>query len=232
MTNHTFNAEPEKFAFKLSLQASADVIANFALQHLKAAIIFRDHVIALENEHIYDQFGSFFEEIRSYASACFMSSAASLEALINELFIAHNGALRTQINNFEDEFWGNGGIVHKSILEKYNIALKKLNKAPLEEHTSQFRDVWALIGLRNTLVHYKPTWDPDRKRKVALSEVLNGKFPLSPFPDAGADFVSMKCMSAGCVKWAVSATLTFMHEFDNRANLDFSKMEAFWKLES
>ncbi len=230
MTNYTLNAEPGKF--ELTGHMAGRVIANFAWQHLKAATIFRDRVIALEDEHINDEFGAFFEEIRSYASACFMSSAASLEALINELFIAHNGALRSQINNFEDEFWGRDGIERKSILEKYKLSLQMLNATPLDEHTSPFRDVWALIELRNALVHYKPTWDPDRQRKIELVEVLNGRFSLSPFLDAGADFVSMKCMSAGCAKWAISATLSFLHEFHNRANLDSHKMEGFWKLET
>jgi len=231
MTKKTINAEARGYAIATG-QVTAHVIANFALQHLKAATIFRDRMIALENEHANDEFGAFFEEIRSYASACFMSSAASLEALINELFIAHNGTLRSQINNFEHEFWGRNGIERKPILEKYKLALQMLNAAPLDEHTTPFRDVWALIELRNALVHYKPTWDPDRQRKVELIEVLNGRFSISPFSDAGADFVSMKCMSAGCVKWAISSSLSFMHEFHNRANLEAHKMEAFWKLET
>lgn len=231
MTNYKLNVESSKIEVATG-EVTARVIANFAWQHLKAATIFRDRVITLENEHIRDEFGDFFEEIRSYASACIMSSAASLEALINELFIAHNGALRSQINNFDDEFWGKDGIERKSILEKYKLALQMLKTEPLNERTSPFRDVWALIELRNALVHYKPTWDPDRQRKVELIEVLNGRFSVSPILDVGADFVSMKCMSAGCVKWAVSSSLAFMHEFHNRANLDSHKMEGFWKLET
>lgn len=86
------------------MQATARVIANFAWQHLKAATIFRDRVFALEDEHLKEPLGLFFEEVRSYASACLMSSAASLEALINELFIAHDGQLRSQLQDFEKSF--------------------------------------------------------------------------------------------------------------------------------
>jgi hypothetical protein len=224
------NAEPGRF--EITGHLTGRVIANFAWQHLKAATIFHDRVTVLENEHINEELGSFFEEIRSYASACLMSSAASLEALINEFFIAHNGKLRLQIQNFEEAFWGRQGIERKPILEKYQLALRMLGVPPLDEQTPLFRDTWALIELRNALVHYKPTWDPDRQRKVELVEVLDGKFPLSPFSDAGADFVSMKCMSAGCAKWTVTTTLAFMHEFDSRANLDSNKMVGFWKLET
>ena len=161
-----------------------------------------------------------------------MSAAASLEALINELFIAHNSQLRSQLDDFEEKFWGKQGIERKPILEKYQLALRMLGSSLLDEHTSPYRDAWALIELRNALVHYKPTWDPDRQRKVELTEVLESRFPTSPFPEAGADFVSMKCMSAGCARWVVATTLSFMREFDRRANLDPNKMAGFWKLET
>ena len=213
------------------MKAEAHLIANFAWQHLKAATIFRDRVLILEDEHKNEPFGAFFEEIRSYVSACLMSSAASLEALINELFIAHNGELRSQLKDFDEEFWGKQGIERRQILAKYQLALKMLNVQQLDDQTSPYQETWALIELRNALVHYKPTWDPDRQRKVELIEVLFGRFPLSPFPDTGADFVSMKCMSGGCAEWAVSTTLSFMRECHNRANLDSNKMMNFWKLE-
>ncbi len=224
----------ENMSGLLSLTASAtgQVIANFAWQHLKAAILFRDHVISLEAAYAGQPFGSFIEEIRSFASACLMSATASLESLINELFIAHNSPLRTKIADFEKDFWGVKGIERKPILDKYQLALNMLGVPLLEEHSYPYQDAWALIELRNALIHYKPTWDPERRRKIELVEVLNGRFPLSPFPDSGADFVSMKCMSAGCMRWAIATTFSLIHEFDTRANLDPNKMAGFWKLET
>jgi len=68
------------------------------------------------------------------------------------------------------------------ILAKYQHALKMLDLRPLDEHSTLFRDTWALIELRNALVHFKPTWDPDRQRKIELIEVLADRFPQSPFP--------------------------------------------------
>ena len=230
-TDYVLHAEPGQLQM-VGKEATGRVIANFAWQHLKAAMIFRDRIVALEAEHIGQPFGSFIEEVRSFASACLMSAASSLEALINELFIAHNCRLRSELSNFEEEFWGKQGIERKPILDKYQLALRMLGASLLDEHSAPYRDTWALIELRNALVHYKPTWDPDRQRKVELIEVLDGRFPISPFPDAGADFVSMKCMSAGWARWAVATTLSFMREFDSRANLDPDKMVGFWKLEA
>lgn len=219
-------------SIQINAVVTGTVIANFAWQHLKAATVFRDKVCELEAANAGAPFGSFFNDIRTYGSACFMSSTSSLEALINEIFIAPNLGLRPLLNNFEKEFWGTGGIKREPILKKYQRALTLLGSELFDESAQPFRDVWALIELRNALIHYKPTWDPDRKRKVQMVEVLQGKFNLSPFLDEGADFVTMKCMSAGAVKWAVATSLAFMREFDTRTNLDSKKMQGFWKLET
>ena len=203
---------------------------NFAWQHLKAATIFRDKVVELEQEHEGEPFGSFYEEIRSYCSACIMSSAAGLEALINELFIVPRLRFRPMLPEFEKQFWSAGGIERKPILWKYRRAIAMLQASPLDELQSPFRDVWALIELRNALVHYKPTRDPARKQKVELVQVLDGRYATSPFLEATADFVSMKSMSAGCATWAVANTLNFIRQFDERTSLDPSKMAGFLKL--
>lgn len=213
----------------VQLQATGRVIANFAWQHLQAATLFRDHLARLEAEHASQEFSAFFESIRCYGSACIMSAAASLEALINELFIAHGGKLRAQLTNFEVEFWDKRGIERMPILDKYQHALAMLGASPFDESSSPYRDAWALIELRNALVHYKPTWDPARKRQTELAEVLKDRFPLSPFPDPGADFVTSKCMSAGCANWAISTVITLVSEFDARTNLDPKKIAAFRK---
>jgi hypothetical protein len=49
-------------------------------------------IIELENAG--QLFGSFFEGIRSYGSACIMSAASSLKALLNEFFVTPEGPLR------------------------------------------------------------------------------------------------------------------------------------------
>ena len=214
----------------VQIQASARVIANFARQHLKAATTFRDQVVVIESSNTGPPFGAFFEDIRSYGSACIMSAAASLEALINELFITPEGPLRRQLPNFEAAFWGRGGIEWKPPLEKYQLALEMLDEKRMNEQEQTFRDAWALIELRNALVHYKPTWDPDRQRKVDLVDVLRNKYGLSPFSDEGSDFVTMRSMSSGCVRWVVASTADFMKAFHARAKLDENKMSGFFQL--
>lgn len=215
-----------------SSSASVKQVYNFAWQHLKAATTFRGHAAALENSNDGLEFDAFFEGIRSYVSGTIMSATACLEAHINELFISPHCRLKPMLKDFEVDFWGDKGIERKKILEKYKLALEMIGATALDQNSQIRRDAWALIEYRNALVHYKPTWDPDRNRKIELVNVLSGRYRLSPFLDSRADFVTMQSMSAGCADWAVRTVFGFLHEFDSRSNLDPSKMVGFWNLES
>lgn len=214
----------------LRVEATGTVIDNFSWQHMKAAVTFRDQVIDIEEQNKNRPFGPFFEDIRTYTSACIMSSAASLEALINEFFISPEYKLRGMLQDFESDFRGNRGIERKSPLKKYQKALNMIGHPLFNEKVAPFIDVWYLIELRNTLVHYKPTWDPVRNRRIELVVALDGKYMLSPFPDTDADFVTMRSMSAGCACWVVTTTFAFMREFHTRSKLGENKMSLFWKL--
>jgi len=159
-----------------------------------------------------------------------MSAAASLEALINEFFITPEGPLRGQLKDFETRFWGRGGIERKPPLEKYQLALEMLGQQRMDQQKQPFEDAWALIELRNALVHYKPTWDPDRQHKIELVDLLKNRFELSPFPDADSDFVTMRSMSGSGMQWVISTTAIFLKEFHARTKLDEHKMSAFFRL--
>lgn len=214
-----------------SVSASARVISNFAWQHMMAAITFREHVHTLEVTHASDGFGSHFELIRAYASATLMSATSSLEALINEFFIDPNCKLRPMFTDFDREFWARGGIEAKPILAKYQEALTLLGLSLIDEASAEFQDADALINVRNSLVHYKPTWDPDQPRKASLTSYLAGRYPISPFVTSRDDFITMQSMSYGCCKWAIDSAFAFIHKFDDAARLNDDKMKGFWNLE-
>jgi hypothetical protein len=216
----------------LSCSASGRVIANFAWQHMKAATIFREHVLALEVDNASAGFGAHFELIRTYASACLMSTASSLEALINEYFIDPNCQLRATFEDFDREFWARDGVERKPILGKFQHALRLLGLPSIDETGTIFQNANALINLRNSLVHYKPTWDPDQPKKASLTSYLAGQYPISPFLTSHDDFITMQSMSYGCCKWAIETAFAFIHEFDAVAHLNDHKMKGFWSLET
>ena len=179
-------------------KVTARVIANFAVQHYRAAQLFADNSSRIELENAGNEFGPFVEEIRAYVSAAILSSAAALEALINELYIAHHSKLRGAIPDFEKEFWGRKGIERKPILQKYQHALRLLEKPRFDPVDPVFEDAATLIGLRNSLVHFKPLWDAEREQIVKLHDRLSNKFALSEFATETADFVTIRCMTGAC----------------------------------
>lgn len=210
-----------------TVQAFGRVIATFGFQHLSTCILFRDKLESIEKENLGNEFGSFFETVRAYGSAGIMSAAAALEALINELFIDPHENLRPLFSDFEKEFWKKGGVERKPILKKYNLALSMLGAQTIDTNDSIYVETDALIELRNALVHFKLIWDPKRKRHIALETMVAGKFQLSPFPDSGADFVTMKAMSSSCLRWSISTIGQFIEEFQKRAGLNQKKMGRF-----
>lgn len=211
------------------MRAEIKVVANFAWQHLKAAVLFRNQVRSLEQIHQGEPLGPFYEDVRSYASGCIMSATAGLEALINELFIAPHFGLRAKMIDFDKEFWGREGLEREKILSKYETALRMLNLGGLEKGKVEYQNAKALIGLRNSLVHFKPTWDAERQQ--GLVETLRPKFRVSPFVTPYDDFITMQCMGAGCCDWVVRSVFAFLYEFDSIAQLDPEKMRGFWLLE-
>ncbi len=202
------------------VKGEGKVIANFALHHFHAGALLCNLVVDIECAHAADPFGTFFDDIRAYCSACIGSAAAALEALINELFIAHDGGLRELVPDFEESFWGKNGIEKFSILEKYDHALMLLKRESLNKTENTYLDAQSLIYFRNSLVHFKPNWDQERPRAIEVKEALQGRFAISPFLDEGADFISMKCMSAGCAKWAVETVRNFVLDYGMRSGLE------------
>jgi hypothetical protein len=176
-------------------------------------------------------------------------TAINLKATISEQLNASSSASVKQVYNFAWQHLKAATTFrdHAAALENSNAALEFdaffedirsyvsgtiMSATALDQNSQIRRDAWALIEYRNALVHYKPTWDPDRNRKIELVNVLSGRYKLSQFLDSRADFVTMQSMSAGCADWAVRTVFGFLHEFDSRSNLDPSKMVGFWNLES
>jgi len=195
----------------------------------------------IEQDNAGQPFGNFFEEVSIFCSGAIIASAASLEALINELYIAP-GALHDSLPNFDESFWGTSdsstwfscvnranqrrGLVRQSALMKYRKALRLLKRPSLSKRDAPFRHAETLIGFRNYLIHFKPLWD-NARRHTSLEAELTDLFDLSPFPDDGADFLTKKCMSAGCADWSVSTTRNFIQYFARMSELDPRKLGAF-----
>jgi len=215
----------------LSMKMEAKVIANFAVVHFSAANTFAKKVEEIEAENEGKPLSNFYSEIRMYCSSCIISSAAAIEALINELYLTP-GPLQNSIENFDEYFWGSdeskNGLERKPALIKYKKAMSLLERPPLKRDEETYINAESLIGFRDFLIHFKPLWD-ESKRDETLEGRLAGKFPLSPFIDTGAEFLAVRCMSAGAARWSVETARNFILDFGERANVEYfeKKFNAF-----
>jgi len=217
------------------------VISNWAFTHFSAAKYFATKVLEIEKANEGAPFGNFWGEIGIYWGGCVISAAASLEALINELYIHGGNPLHGSIPDFDVYFWGDPfdppwwrrlfhktkpGLVRRPALFKYKKALRLLGKPAMDGRATTTEDAKTLIGLRNYLIHFKPLWDESR-RDERLENALADKFDLSPCMVDGDDFITKKCVSGSCADWAVDTVRNFVAEFAEKSELEPKKLGAF-----
>jgi hypothetical protein len=190
---------------------------GFAIQHLLAAARFARRCGEIEKENRGKPIDYFFDEILHCCTASLFFSVASLEANINELFFDSEQHFSHQTPDLIAELWSL--VEEKPILDKYQAVLVLKGVAKFEKGTAPYQDVDSLIKARNALVHFKPEWDDDQETLRKVGARLSGKFNLSPFHNDSAPLFPHRCVTHGCAKWAVQASLEFMEAFHDSASV-------------
>ncbi len=199
----------------IGFSASVSIKSNFSGPHLSSAALFSWKVGDIEDQHKDDEFGSFFEEIRSYSMACVISSVASLEAYANEIFIDHKEYFPEIDERIVVKFWEL--YEQKSILDKYSFVLFLKDKGEFNKGESPYQDIAALIKLRNALVHFKPEWDDQQNIHKTVASKLLGRFEPTKFMGLLEPLFPKRWSSSGCTKWAVRSVIDFVTVFDEMA---------------
>lgn len=204
----------------MEIKATGRQRPNFAVQHMIAAARFARLCYKVEDDNAGAPFGPFYDEIINYVTATILSSVASLEANINEIF----ADVRDHIIVFDGldmnlltEIWDL--IEQKPILEKYQFALVLKKKEKMNKGDQHYQYVDTLIKVRNALVHFKPEWIDDQQEHEKISKLLRGKFPFSPFLNENDPIFPMRCMTHGFADWAVRSSLEFAQWFTHCADL-------------
>jgi hypothetical protein len=198
---------------------------EFGLQHLLAAALFARKALEIESAH--DEIvvsGEPYFSHRAYVTGSVLSAVASLEATINELFIAAQHGDPNTFKGADPEFAVLLAEVWEVIegipaLAKYQTALILARKPQLDRGASRYREAAILIQLRNALVHYKPEWDTDQREHRKIERRLKDRFALNPFTIPSDAFFPKKCLGHGCAEWAVKSSMSFMNEFLGRLEL-------------
>jgi hypothetical protein len=205
------------------LKANATFLFNLSVQHLLGAARISRYVGEIERRHTGEQFGEFWDEILQLSSACIFASVAALEAYANELFFDRAKNFPDFSSPLLDRLWET--FERKSLTEKFEFALLLRNKPLMDVKASPYKEVAALVELRNGLTHFKPEWDNEANRHKKLSDKLQGHFTPSPFLTDHLLF-PRRWATHSCTKWAVESCLAFSNEFARSAGLD-SRFDVF-----
>lgn len=227
-----------------SVEVMADVhphaaSADLSSQHFWSAEVFAGNALQIEEEFSDKECAhGVYSKHQAYASGAVLSTVAFLEAYINELFyhcsLTLGGAPIDGLDRDQQATLGRmsrRGVPRTArypVLEKYDIALDLLAKAPLGAAAQPYQDASSLVKLRNALVHYEPEFYPvpgplrdsvDPRAAPSLEKRLRSKFPLNPLAATGYGFFPDHCLSAGCAAWAVEVSLSFVKSFVERVGI-------------
>jgi len=206
--------------------ASVRMRTYYSIHHIRSAAQFARSSKMIEASYSGNFTDELFNEHRAYVTGAVILATSFVEATINELFSnASEGTseqtkeMRTETLDLLVSVWKLPKIERLSILEKYQLALTLAKRELFDKGASLYQNAHLLIALRNELVHYKPTWvggDIDltklQRQLQALKFSLNPLMPNNPFfPD--------QCLSHGCAKWAVEASLLFVREFSRQMSI-------------
>lgn len=206
-----------------AMGATARLKTHFGLQHLLAAALFARKALEIESSHneIVNSGEPYFSH-RAYVTGAILSSVASLEATINELFIdaTHGdpntfGGADPQFAPLLAESWRHD-VERRPCLWKYQFAVELAEKQTFARGNTPYQEVDGLIRVRDALVHYKPEWNTDQKEHKKIEARLKSRFKPNPFTIPSDAFFPKKCLGHGCAEWAVQSSLTFMNEFFHR----------------
>ncbi|SDH18900.1 hypothetical protein [Pseudonocardia oroxyli] len=175
-------------------------------------------------------------EHRSYVISALLSAVAFLEAVVNEVFedaVDRNDRVKPlglRCTELMAETWATS---ERSLgtLERYQLALLMADKARFGKGENPYQDASSVIGIRNSLTHFKPRWHQHGEVEK-LEKSLSGKFDLNPYlAETGNPWFPGKVLSAGCAEWAVNSCRLLAQGWSDRLGLPryFDESVAEWK---
>lgn len=258
--------EPRKRTIEpVSVESEASVSASLTISmrpyfsdyHLRSAAYFAKQSAGMEREYAGKPRGDVGDTVFYGHRACvigaILSSAAFLEAAINELFVdsVEHEAKETEPTPTDPprpvdqlprasrkvmaEVWP-FDVDRQRPLDKYQIALVLSGKPELDTSARPYQDVDALVTLRNNLVHYKPRdiragLEPGQETEKMAKRLRDRGFAPNPFfSGSGNPFFPDKCLGYGCAKWAVESSVEFADAFFSRMSI-VSRHERFKPLD-
>jgi hypothetical protein len=185
---------------------------NFSGPHLASAIRAAKRAHAVEAANDVSVFGEWYADMMEAVPVAIVMSGASLEASANELIedvlggqasLLVTSGKKQFLEELKTDRSGNS-------LGKYQRVAWIFDKIP-DKGSSAWQNAQILVSARNTLMHFRPTFESSEQEENQESEVvkgLKGKVPTSR-PFSSSLVFPHSFMTYGCAKWAVSSVIEF-----------------------
>ena len=190
---------------------------NFATQHMKSAYIFAQQAQLVEERNAGQEFGPFFEKIRTFVSSTIIMSVCALEANINEHFRQKKGILRDFSEDQRITIFRK--IEKLPVLDKYQLGLLLNKRDEINFNTEPFESLQYLVLFRNMMVHFKSEYDSELEYSGRLEKKLRAKITQSPFTKTSPGFLTHRAMSFSCARWSANTVLQFSRDYCKRLGI-------------
>ena len=197
---------------------------SLSRQHFRASRYFALEAAALEDENGSESKLGILVAHRAYITGAIMAAIAGIEASINELFheAADSGqasleGLSTSETDLLAEWWEE--VDRVSVLREYQTALLLCGRQKFDRGGAPYQDAESAVQLRNALVHYRPEWESEQDRHIALEQRLRKRFDLNPLTAQRSLWFPHRCLSSDCASWVLKACTVFLLEFCSRLGI-------------
>jgi hypothetical protein len=197
----------------------------FSTYHLFAASGSAKKAELIEREHT----GAprFDIEHRVLVTQAIICAIAFLEAFINELYtdasedyLAYLGSMIPLQREHLASVWSAKQGRDLSTLDKCQRALVAAGHPMLARGRQPYQDAALVVGLRNTLIHYRPV-TLTAASEIALQRQLRRKFDACRLmAGAGNPWFPDHCLGAGAAQWAVNTVRAFADAISARLGVN------------
>jgi hypothetical protein len=189
---------------------------NLSIHHITGAAYFAGQVKKLEQGVVWPPPDSVFFPHMANSIASVISSAAALEAYLNELRLDAADSSNVGVGVLWElgpkiaRLWDT--VERLSTIRKFDWLLTLADREQLD-FGGRDQAVGDLFNLRDRLVHAKPEWSDDGSISTKMEHRLKGKFSLNQFSASDQAFFPYRCLGAGCSEWSVRTATRFVDRY-------------------
>ncbi|MEW5881397.1 MAG: hypothetical protein AB1761_13250 [Pseudomonadota bacterium] len=161
---------------------------------------------------------------RAYVISAITSSAAALEAMINEVFSdaaepegSCIASLSSEVRAKLATLWSVPRTSSYAILDKFDVAHLLVTGQGLDRSNHRWEHASWVVRLRNDFVHYQPSW---QEHGVSVQEsaskaerALAKLFQSNRLAGTANPFYPDRLLGHGCAAWSVASALEFADYF-------------------